>query len=270
MDVFAIEKGKALKLSVDEFEKQTCHEYPYYRTKKDKRLSLYAICPECGNPIQMVNMYGEEMMQNVTRKVTLYGKHTGRAVEGFPYWNEAEMKNCSLYKPSPLGNTEIRTKTEESEEIKEIIEKNWRKIKQNIRGIVGVNLTNKEMDHMYEVFMDSRAYSYKAVNKYNIPYAMIRYQEAISIYRTFLFDSPMSEIVKDRINCNSKYFEIPDKEIVKKGSGFYNIGIYFTKYQRKEHKQYIHMVIYEADGYGKEGRNSILEESIEMKSWIYE
>lgn len=243
MDVFAIEKGKALKLSVDEFEKQTCHEYPYYRTKKDKRLSLYAICPECGNPIQIVNMYGEEMMQNVTRKVTLYGKHTGRAVEGFPYWNEAEMKNCSLYKPSPLGNTEIRTKTEESEEIKEIIEKNWRKIKQNIRGIVGVNLTNKEMDHMYEVFMDSRAYSYKAVNKYNIPYAMIRYQEAISIYRTFLFDSPMSEIVKDRINCNSKYFEIPDKEIVKKGSGFYNIGIYFTKYQRKEHKQYIHMVI---------------------------
>ena len=72
MDVFAIEKGKALKLSVDEFEKQTCHEYPYYRTKKDKRLSLYAICPECGNPIQIVNMYGEEMMQNVTRKVTLY------------------------------------------------------------------------------------------------------------------------------------------------------------------------------------------------------
>lgn len=43
MDVFAIEKGKALKLSVDEFEKQTCHEYPYYRTKKDKRLSLVAM-----------------------------------------------------------------------------------------------------------------------------------------------------------------------------------------------------------------------------------
>lgn len=31
MDVFAIEKGKALGLSVDEFEKQTCHEYPYLR-----------------------------------------------------------------------------------------------------------------------------------------------------------------------------------------------------------------------------------------------
>lgn len=143
------------------------------------------------------------------------------------------------------------------------------KDKADIRGIVGVNLTNKEMDHMYEVFMDSHAYSYKAVNKYNIPYAMLRYQEAISIYHTFLFDSPMSEIVKERINGNSKYFEITDKEIIKKRSGYYNIGIYFTKYQKKEHKQYIHMVVYEADGYGKDGRNIILEECIEMKSWIY-
>lgn len=79
----------------------------------------------------------------------------------------------------------------------------------------------------------------------------------------------MSEIVKERINSNSKYFEIPDKEIVKKGSRYYNIGIYFTKYQKKEHKQYIHMVTYEADGFGKEGRSIILEERIEMKSLIY-
>lgn len=96
-------------------------------------------------------MYGEEMMQNVTHKVTLYGKHIGRAVEGFPYWNEAEMKNCSLYKPSPLGNTEIRTKTKESEEIKEIIEKNWRRIKQDIRGIVGVNIPNSVMEHSLDI-----------------------------------------------------------------------------------------------------------------------
>lgn len=269
MNVFAKEKGQALELSVDEFEKQTCHEYPYYRAKKNKRLSLFAVCPECGNPIQIVNMYGEEMMQNVTRKVTLYGKHTGRSVEGFLDWNEAEMKNCSLYNPSSLGNTEIRTKTEESEEIKEIIENNWRKIKQDIRSIVGVNLLNTVMEHMYEVFMESHAYSYKAVNKYNIPYAILRYQEAISICHTFLFDSSMSANVKDKINNNSKYFEILGKKIKRKVSGNYNLGIYLTKYQKKEHKQYIHMVVYEVDGNRKEGRNIILEEKIEMKSWIY-
>lgn len=48
-----------------------------------------------------------------------YGKHTGRVVEGFPYWNEEMMKNCSFYKPSPLRNTEIKTKIEVPEEIKE-------------------------------------------------------------------------------------------------------------------------------------------------------
>ena len=55
----------------------------------------------------------------------------------------------------------------------------------------------------------------------------------------------------------------------KKTSGYVNIGIYFTKHQRKEDKQYVHMVMYEADGYGKAGRNIILEERIEMKPWIY-
>ena len=267
MEVFAIKKGEPLELTIDEFEKQTCHEFPYYRTKKDNRLSLYAICPECGNPIQIINLYGEEMMQNVTHKITLYGKHIGRAVDGFSYWSEIEMKNCSLYNPSPLGNTEIRTKTEESEEIRKIIERNWKKIKQDIRGIIGVNLTNKIMDHMYQVFMDSHAYSYKAVNKYNIPYAMLRYQEAISIYNAFLFDSIMNENVKDRINSYSEYCEILDRKISKKKNGYYNIGIYFTGYQKKEHKQYIHMVIYETDG--KTEKRIILKEKIEMKSWLY-
>ena len=73
---------------------------------------------------------------------------------------------------------------------------------------------------------------------------------------------------------NSKYFEILDKEIMRKVimrkvSGGYNLGIYLTKYQKKEHKQYIHMVVFEVGGYGKESRNIILEEKIEMKSWIY-
>lgn len=45
-----------------------------------------------------------------------------------------------------------------------------------------------------------------------------------------------------------EYFEILDRKISKKKNGYYNIGIYFTGYQKKEHKQYIHMVIYETDG----------------------
>lgn len=119
--------------------------------------------------------------------------------------------------------------------------------------------------------MASKAYCYKAVNKYNIPYAMLRYQEAISIYKTFLFDSAMSQVVKDKININSKYFSIKDKEIEKKEGyiDFYNIGIYLTKNQRMEDKQYIHMVIYESDVSGKEGKHIILEEELEMKPWIY-
>lgn len=269
LNVFAIEKEKGFEISADEFEKKTRHEYPYYQKRKDKKLSLYAICPECGNPIQIINLYGAEMMQKKTNIVATHGKHTGRAVAGFPYWDEEKMKNCSFYKPSPLGNTEVRSNTEVSEEIKKIIEENWRKIKQDIRSIVGVNLSNIVMQHMYDVFMASHAYCYKAVNKYNIPYAMLRYQESLSIYNLFLFDSSMGDIVKNRVNENSNYFVITDKEIEKKITGFYNIGIYFTKYQKINEYQYIHMVVYESDRYENENPHTILEEKIQMQAWIY-
>lgn len=266
MDVFAIKKGQAIELTVDKYEAETYHEYPYYR-KTNNGLSFYAICPECGNPIQIVNLYREEMRQNVTGKVVLYGKHTSRRVDGFDYWNVTAKEKCSLYNPSPLGNTDIRKNSDEAKEIKLLIENNWQKIKQDIRGILGINLFNKTLDDMYKVFMDSQAYNYKAVNKYNIPYAMIRYQQGISIYNTYLFSSPICKIIIEEINNNSKFFEIQDNKIVKTGGGFNKIGIYLTKYQKKEGKQYINMVIYET--YDEKIR-TILKETLEMKPWIYQ
>lgn len=264
MDIFAIKKGKAFKISIDEFENQTRKDFPYYRINEKKKLLCYAICHECGNPIQIVNMYGKEMMQEVTNKIVAYGKHTTKAVNGFPYWNEAAKKNCSLYNPPSLENKEIRASSEESEQIRKIVEQNWQKIKRDIREIVGINLSNKTLEYMKDVFINSNAYSYKAVNQYNIPYAMLRYQGAILIYNGFLLDSYMGEIIKDKINSNSLYFEVENNRIVKKSEGYHSIKFYFTKHNRINGKQYIHMVISEG------GNNKFISnERIEMKSYIY-
>lgn len=268
MDVFAIEKGKPLILSPDEFEKQTHHAYPYYRTNKDKRLCLYAICPICGNPIQIINMYGAEMIQNVTDRVCYYAKHTSKAVEGFPYWNIGVMKRCPLYRPSPLGNREVRINTEESEKIKRIIEDNWHQIKWDIRNIVGINLPNVVMEKIKEVFMNSHAYSYKAVNEYNIPYAMLRYQQMKLIFHSFLLKSDLSKTICDTINCQSMYFEVLNGEIKRKLNGRYYLGIYFSTCKKEIGKQYIHMSLCEVNEVGKE--HPLFEEKIEMKPWIYE
>jgi hypothetical protein len=272
MNVFSIKKGDPFELSADKFEELTGKLYPYYRSqsKKNKKLSLYAICPECGNPIQIVNMYGAEMMQNKTHRIKLYAKHTRRAVKDFPYWDEEKKLACPLYKPSRLGNRAVREDNEYSEEIRKIIENNKKKIKKDIRNIVGLNITNKEMDQMYDVFMDAHAYSYRAVNKYNIPYSMLRYQAAIPIYGIYLMNSAMGEIVRERIEHNSEYFEISKRQIVKKKteSEYCYINMYFTRYENKAGGQYMHMVIYETKGKNRRKHN-ILDQEIEMKPCIY-
>lgn len=270
MDIFATGNGRTFKLTATDFEQNTCHEYPYYRISKNKKLLLYAICPGCGNPIQIINLYGAEMRQNITNKVSLYGKHTRHAVDGFKYWNKEAMENCYLYKPSSLGNTEIRENTEVSEEIKGIIERNWISIKRDIRGIVGITIPNSVIDKMYNTFMMSKAYNYKAVNKYNIPYAVLRYQPVLNFYKVYITDSPMGEVVKNAIHHKSKYFEIIDNKISEKEHCKYDLGVYFVGCQKKEHKQYIEMVMYESLKTSKENKQILLKKKIEMQSWNYE
>jgi hypothetical protein len=42
------------------------------------------------------------------------------------------------------------------------------------------------MQDLYDIFMTSHTYCYKAVNKYNVPYAMFRYQVYINLQFVFV------------------------------------------------------------------------------------
>ena len=73
MDVFAIKKnGTPSLLNIDNFEELTKKRFPYYQYGTDKKLKCYAVCPECGNPIHIINLYGAEMIQNQTGIIATY------------------------------------------------------------------------------------------------------------------------------------------------------------------------------------------------------
>lgn len=81
--------------------------------------------------------------------------------------------------PPPLGNTEIKHTDEYSEELKELIENNKINIFKDIRKVVSINLSTQIINRLYDSFINSHAYTYKSVTKYNIPYAMLYYQQSI-------------------------------------------------------------------------------------------
>ena len=159
MDVFTIKNsGKSFMLNIDNFEELTKKRPPYYQYDTDNKLKCYAVCPECGNPIHIINLYGAEMMQNKTGLITTYAKHTKGKIEGFDFWNPFDKENCSLYNPTPLGNTEIKYSNDYSEELRKLIENNNRIIFKDIREIVCINLSSKIINRLYGSVMNSTAY----------------------------------------------------------------------------------------------------------------
>lgn len=269
MDVFTIKKnGKPFMLNIDNFEEMTKKRFPYYQYGVDKKLKCYAICPECGNPIHIINLYGAEMMQNKTGIITTYAKHTRGKVAGFDFWNPCNKEDCPLYNPTPLGNTEIKHNDEYSEELKELIENNKRTIFKNIREVVCINLSTQIINRLYDSFMNSNAYTYKAVTKYNIPYAMLYYQQSISLYGQYIVEGILGDLVSNQINEKSRFFKVENTgEIVKKVTGYKTINMIFKQFKDTGDEKTITMEIYEADE--KDHIYTILKEKISLKSYIY-
>ena len=175
---------------------------------------------------------------------------------------------CSLYNPTPLGNTEVKHSDDYSEELKELIENNKRNIFKNIREVVFINLSTQIINRLYDSFMNSNAYTYKAVTKYNIPYAMLYYQQSISLYGQYIVKGLFGDLLSKQINEKSQFFKVENTgEIVKKVSGYRTINMIFKQFKDIGNEKTITMEIYETDE--KDHIYTILKEKISLKSYIY-
>ena len=128
------------------------------------------------------------------------------------FWNQVEKEDCSLYKPTPLGNTDVKHNDEYSQELKDLIEKNKKNIFKDIREIISVNLSILIINRSYDSFINSHAYTYKAVTKYNIPYAMLYYQQSILLYGQYIVPGIFGDWISKQINEKSRFFEVKKLE----------------------------------------------------------
>ena len=157
---------------------------------------------------------------------------------------------------------------EYSEELKELIENNKRNVFKNIREVVSINLSTQIINRLYDSFMNSNSYTYKAVTKYNIPYAMLYYQQSISLYGQYIVKGIFGDLLSDQINEKSRFFKVENTgEIVKNVTGYRTINMMFKQFKATGNEKTITMEIYETD---EEDRvYTILKEKISLKSYIY-
>jgi len=133
-------------LTEENYCEKTNKNAPYYRPDISKKSPYFALCPECGNPIQVVNLYTDIVEEKVTGRKGLHAKHYTHSIPKLAVFNNAKFQKCSLKAKTPLGYKLVRKDKTENERLKKIVENNRKKIRDYIRQITNIFFTNAVID----------------------------------------------------------------------------------------------------------------------------
>lgn len=198
MYVFAVLSNPELPLDLteDRYNQITRREYPYVRTGSDGKPRHYALCPECQNPVQLVNR-----SVSSTESTTLYAKHFKISLEGLANYDQDAYDDCQLANPHRLDAKTRRKPGNKTNKIKVIFSKYIDIVVNYAESMTGIKLSDTIIEQMISDFCKSKGHEYRAVSEHNIPLAFVYMTEAKSFY-----GCNVSRMIADFINKGSKNF----------------------------------------------------------------
>lgn len=264
MDVFSI-GGISYELTKENYINATNKKEPYFQGK-----SYFAICPCCGNPIQIINLFKEEYEENITRRRRLHARHLLRTVLGVAEYNEEKYHSCKLHNPVAFALRIIRNNDIKNEELKQLIEKNKKKIIYDIKSITGIYFKNERLEEIINFFLKNKNYCYTYINKFNIPYSILYTEKSINMYGQILnINNELGQEIYSSIERNSEFFMInEEKKIIKRENVTFFSKIFFMIHDHRINNgnQTVSLKIFEE---GNNEKNIILERTIRMTEFIY-
>lgn len=270
MNIFSI-GGTSYQLTRENYIQATNKKEPYFQGK-----SYFAICPCCGNPIQIINLFKEEEEEdeeNITKSRKMHGRHITRSIAGVAEYNEEKYNLCKLHNPIAFKLWELRENQEENEEFRKLIERNKNNIVNDIREITGIYFKKEKIEkEVIQSFLSNKNYRYTYINEFNIPYSILYTEESINIYGQKLnLDNEVGKEISLSVKTKSNFFKIneEEKKIEKKEEikSFTSIFLMVHRHRINNKVQFINIRIFEECN---NNENIILEKTIKMKEFIYE
>jgi len=232
MDVFSlVNDEKTINLTEDNYHKKTYRKYPYYQNEKH-----FAVCPECKNPILIVNLYNNQVDEDGKKSYPLYARHISYDVKGIATYSEQSYLDCSLSNPSSIttgGKRSPGAKT--SIDILDIIKNHYSTLYGFMCKTIGIRINDKLFKEMIANFTSEEGHLYRGVTRYNLPYTFLYMTDNTKIHNQFLINkNPIAIEIKKAIDKNCTEFEVDGtyiKPINKFEKGKYiSLEIYFTNH----------------------------------------
>lgn len=231
MDVFSlVDSEKTENLTENNYESKTYRKAPYYVNVNNKP-KHYAVCPECENPIMIINLYTDKVDEN-GNKLPLYARHVDYDVHGISNYSQQAYDDCCLANPTAItGGGKRIPGSKTSTEIVDIIKNHYSTLYGYMCTIIGINIDDKLFKEMMNNFSNEEGHLYRGVTQYNLPY-------------TFLYMTDNTKIHYQYLNTKSSIHEEIKKAIIKNGTEFKVDGVYIKPKNKFEKGKFITLEMY--------------------------
>ena len=168
-----------VKVGYEALEKMTNLEPPWIQQSEDGGAArYYGLCPECENPMHLINPFG-------IGQQTPHGRHVLTHVAGFTHDLEAIL-NCSRFKgtsgsdgPADTGTAVI---TPQGRTLRDFVVENADFIIGILTEDIGVSPSRKLTRTLFATFFDNLFYLWPDTNPGNVPWLLFRTVRTYPLY----------------------------------------------------------------------------------------
>ncbi len=256
MNVFSTLTKGPFEITIDKFIDATHKKEPYFQVDAREKEKHYAICPECGNPIQIINLFGQEYEEKITKKRNTHARHTGKDIAGLPKHDQLKYLSCPLHNANSFSCKQLRNDEIYNSNLLSLINKNKSKIIKDIREITGINFSNNYLEKIIQTYINSNNYSYSHTHRFNIPYSILYTSMSLDLYGRFLLinnyvSNEIERIVNLSTNFEIKIIEdenkIISKKIVKNSINYLHLILKVSHHNLKTKTLLLSILEYEDD-----------------------
>lgn len=207
------------QITYENFQNITECKQPFEQRNSTGEFSQYAICPSCLNPIQIIGL-------SPGSKISPYGRHTGKNINGFPKWQQKSYEYCPFADKSerikPNENFEILDINENIRELYNLLKNQFDRVIYVISKELGMRFSGNFIKTALQQFLNNHMYCYPWLTESNLPYIFMyrgMHQQNI-IGQQFLIDSPIYNALIKHVNVtfcknnrsqNSNYLMLANK-----------------------------------------------------------
>lgn len=207
------------------FESATGKKPPWFVEGDDKERQ-YAVCPACDNPVQIIGLY-----EPLSHTPNPYGRHTGKKIEGFSYYDPEAFSWCPYVKNNNTGTSKNnRDLNEIALKILGVVLSQFDRIIYILEKETGIQISQKLATNILDHWLTGEGYLYPGANLQNIPWMVAYRTRSLSIFGQKIVDN---ELLKAAIEKKIDGAIISDDGRITKGSKYYAVNGVFLGHKTK-------------------------------------